>query len=137
MRGQRRRDTAPELALRRALHRRGLRYRLHQRPLPGLRRTADIVFRAATTVVDVRGCYWHGCELHRSRPTANGAWWADKLARNVARDRDTEARLRDAGWEVVVVWEHDDPEVMAWIVESTVLMRLRLGPPSAWGDADW
>ena len=102
------RDTGPELALRRGLHQRGLRYRLHQRLLPGTRRTADIVFPGPRVVVDVRGCFWHGCPDHGKIPQANRDWWTNKIETNRARDADTDARLRQAGWKVVVVWEHEN-----------------------------
>lgn len=73
-----RRDTGPELVLRRALHAAGLRYRVGY-PVPGLpRRTIDIAFTRAKVAVFVDGCFWHGCEQHRTVPTANGAWWAEK-----------------------------------------------------------
>ncbi len=110
---QRSYDTTPELALRRALHRRGLRYRVHRRPVDALRRTADVVFPAARIAVELRGCFWHACPQHGTVPHANHDWWADKLARNKARDLETEQIWRAAGWEVVVVWEHDDPDVVA------------------------
>lgn len=107
MQRQGRRDTAPELALRRELWRRGLRYRVDVAPLAGMRRRADIVFTRARVAVFVDGCYWHGCPLHASTPKANREWWVAKLAANVARDRDTEARLSALGWHVVRVWEHE------------------------------
>lgn len=103
------RDTAPEIRLRRTLHAQGLRYRVHVRPLPELRRTADIVFRRAKVAVFVDGCFWHSCPEHGTAPTANDAWWAAKLAKNVERDVDTDSRLAAAGWTVVRVWEHEDP----------------------------
>lgn len=109
MRAQRRRDTAPELALRRELHRLGLRYRLHQRLLPDRRRTADIVFPGPRVVVDVRGCFWHACPKHAQVPASNKSWWREKLERNRSRDADTVDRLLAAGWQPVVVWEHEDP----------------------------
>jgi DNA mismatch endonuclease (patch repair protein) len=110
---QRSYDTTPELALRRALHRRGLRYRVHRRPVDTLRRTADVVFPAARVAVELRGCFWHACPQHGTVPHANHDWWAEKLAGNKARDRETEQAWRAAGWEVVVVWEHEDPDVVA------------------------
>src|SRR4051812_35470940 len=79
MQRQRRSDTAPELALRSELHRRGLRYRIHVRPLLDLRRKCDIVFRPAKVAVEVRGCFWHGCPEHGTMPKANSDWWRDKL----------------------------------------------------------
>jgi DNA mismatch endonuclease, patch repair protein len=121
---QRERDTQPELLLRRALHRRGLRYRLHRRPLSHLRRTVDIVFPASKVAVDVRGCFWHVCPEHCSFPQSNAAWWAEKLTRNVERDRETETALQSAGWFVIVIWEHEDPELAAERVEASVRSRV-------------
>lgn len=125
---QRRRDTAPELLLRRELHRRGLRFRVDH-PLPGLpRRRADVVFTRVQVAVFVDGCFWHMCPLHRTMPQSNGAWWAQKLARNVARDKDTDERLREAGWEVVRVWEHEDPFEAADRVVALVTARRSIRP---------
>jgi DNA mismatch endonuclease (patch repair protein) len=109
MQKQRERNTGPEVALRRELHRRGLRYRLHRRVLPDVRRELDIVFGPARVAVEVRGCFWHACPQHATYPRANAEWWAEKLAKNVSRDEDTERRLREAGWKLVVVWEHEQP----------------------------
>ena len=103
----RRTDTGPELRLRRALHGLGLRYRVDHPPLPGLRRRADIVFSKRQLAVFVDGCFWHCCPDHGSRPKTNAAWWAAKLDGNVARDRETDERLRAAGWTVLRVWEHE------------------------------
>lgn len=100
----RKRDTAPELRVRRALHARGLRYRLHVSALPG---TPDIVFGNGKVVVLIHGCFWHqheGCSLAR-RPKGNSGYWEPKLARNVARDRAIKEKLAVAGWTVVTVWE--------------------------------
>jgi DNA mismatch endonuclease (patch repair protein) len=107
MRRQRNRDTSPEIELRRELHRRGLRFRLHRRPLLELRREADIVFGPAKVAVFVMGCFWHGCPDHGTWPKANAEWWRQKLERNQARDAETMARLRAAGWLPVVIWEHE------------------------------
>ena len=117
---QRSHDTSPERALRSLLHRRGLRYRLHRRPIAGLRRQADLVFAGARVAVFVDGCFWHCCPEHATSPKANGAWWAAKLARNVERDRDTDRRLAEAGWTVVRVWEHEDPAAAADRVAALV-----------------
>lgn len=106
MRRQRRRDTAPEVALRSALHRAGLRFRVDY-TLTGLRRRADLAFPTERVAVFVDGCFWHGCPEHGTAPKANAAWWRDKIAANVARDRDTVTRLGEAGWLVVRVWEHE------------------------------
>jgi DNA mismatch endonuclease (patch repair protein) len=114
MSGQRRRDTAPELALRRELYRLGRRYRVQVAPLPGLRRTADIVFLGRRVAVFVDGCFWHGCPEHGRRQHAVNAWyWPEKIARNQRRDHETSRILIDAGWTVVRVWEHEDTSAAA------------------------
>lgn len=119
----RRRDTAPEILVRSALHRRGLRFRI-ERPLDfDRRRRADIVFPRARVVVFVDGCFWHRCPEHATFPRANAAFWADKLQRNVDRDRDTDARLTAAGWTVIRVWEHEDPEQAADRIAAAVAER--------------
>ncbi|WP_374199149.1 DNA mismatch endonuclease Vsr [Actinotalea ferrariae] len=123
MKTQRSRDTKPEVALRRELRRLGLGYRLQVRPLPNLRARLDIVFIGAKVAVDVRGCFWHSCREHGTRPRANAERWADKLARNVERDRTTEGALTSAGWMVIVIWEHDDPVVSAARIALEVRSR--------------
>jgi DNA mismatch endonuclease, patch repair protein len=120
---QSRRDTQPELLLRRELHRRGLRFRVSRRPLAGLRSEADIVFGPARVVVYVDGCFWHSCPQHATLPAANADWWKTKLDRNRARDRATDAALLDAGWAVVRVWEHEHPAAAADRVEAVVAVR--------------
>ncbi|MDV7355399.1 very short patch repair endonuclease [Rhodococcus oxybenzonivorans] len=109
MRAQRRRDTAPELGLRRELHRRGVRYFVDRAPMKGIRRRADLVFPRRKVAVYVDGCFWHSCPKHATFPKNNAQWWADKLAGNVTRDRDTDARLIESGWTVVRIWEHENP----------------------------
>jgi DNA mismatch endonuclease, patch repair protein len=108
MQGNRSRDTRPEIALRRLLFARGLRYRVCARPLPQVRRTADLVFRSAKVAIDVRGCFWHGCPEHYKAPATNPEYWAEKLRINISRDNDTRNLLNEAGWLLVEVWEHDD-----------------------------
>lgn len=114
------RDTAPELALRSAVHRLGLRYRVNRRPVPGIRRTADLVFGPSRVAVFLDGCFWHRCPEHYTAPRANGAFWAAKVERNVERDRETDRLLRDAGWLVLRVWEHDDPAAAAARIREAV-----------------
>lgn len=123
MRNTRSRDTPPELALRRVLHAAGFRYRVDARPLKDLNRRADLVFGPAKVAVFVDGCFWHACPEHGSAPKANSEWWAEKLRRNVERDRDTDSRLRDAGWVVLRFWEHDSPAEAASIVARAVTRR--------------
>ncbi|MGW4240875.1 very short patch repair endonuclease [Nocardia sp. NPDC004722] len=113
---QRRVGTKPEIALRRELHRQGKRFFVDRAPLPGLRRRADLVFPRRKVAVYVDGCFWHSCPEHATRPKNNARWWAEKLAGNVARDRDTDSRLAAAGWTVVRVWEHESPESAAELV---------------------
>ena len=112
--------TSPEIAVRRRLHSRGLRYRVNYRPEPSLRRSADIVFTRAKVAVFIDGCFWHSCPEHGTAPTANREWWASKLAANAVRDKDTDALLIAAGWTVIRCWEHEDPEVIAGAIERAV-----------------
>ncbi|MFZ2176272.1 MAG: very short patch repair endonuclease [Rhodococcus sp. (in: high G+C Gram-positive bacteria)] len=126
MSAQRRRDTEPELALRRELHRRGVRYFVDRAPMKGIRRRADLVFPRRKVAVYVDGCFWHSCPQHATFPKNNAQWWADKLAGNVTRDRDTDTRLAEAGWTVVRIWEHENPAVAADRVQEA-LQQMR--PP--------
>lgn len=115
-----RRDTAAEVALRSALHRLGLRFRVDQPPIPRIRRRADIVFRKAKVAVFVDGCFWHGCPDHGTWPRANASFWRDKIETNRRRDVNTDRLLREAGWQVLRFWEHDDVELAARVVERNV-----------------
>lgn len=123
MKATRQRDTGAEIALRSELHARGLRYRVHRRIVPGVRREADVVFGPTKVAVFVDGCFWHCCPIHGSMPRANARWWREKLEKNERRDRDTDRRLQRAGWKVVRVWEHDDPRKAADRVRRAVLSR--------------
>lgn len=120
-----RRDTKPEIALRQALHHRGLRFRVQVRVPGNRRRTIDIAFTRARLAVYVDGCFWHGCPAHHTLPRSNSEWWRWKVALNKARDADTDAELRAAGWEVLRLWEHEDPEDAAATVEGAYRSRLR------------
>lgn len=104
---QKSRDTRIEVALRRALHAAGLRYRVHRRPVKGVRREADIVFGPARVAVFVDGCFWHGCPEHATWPRRNADFWRVKIEGNRARDQNTDLRLAEAGWLSVRVWEHE------------------------------
>lgn len=118
-----RRDTGAELALRRALHGRGLRFRVDRAVLADRRRRVDIVFGPARVAVFVDGCFWHGCPEHATHPRSNSEFWRSKVETNQARDRDTDQRLRDDGWLVVRVWEHEEPETAADRIELLVIER--------------
>lgn len=123
MQAIRNRDTGPERLIRRLVHAHGLRYRVCARPLPELRRTADMVFRPAKVAVFIDGCYWHGCPEHYKAPRVNPGYWSDKVARNIARDRDTDQRLTAAGWVVLRFWEHEPTEDCVRKIVTTVQSR--------------
>lgn len=123
-----RRDTLPERALRSELHRRGFRFRVDRVPLPGLRSRADLVFGPAQVAVYVDGCFWHSCPEHATKPKANAEWWEQKLKRNQERDAETNHVLRENGWEVVRIWEHENPVAAADRVEMVVRERLNSNP---------
>lgn len=123
MQGNRGRDTKPEMALRRMLHARGLRFFVNRRPLPGLRRTADLLFPRARVAVFVDGCFWHGCPEHHTVARTNADYWTEKIRRNRERDADTDAMLRSEGWMVVRLWEHQEAIEAANQVEAAVKTR--------------
>ncbi|TXC66171.1 DNA mismatch endonuclease Vsr [Piscinibacter aquaticus] len=97
------RDTRPEMLVRQGLHARGLRYRLHDRKLPG---RPDLVFPRHGAVLFVHGCFWHahGCALSKL-PATRQDFWKQKLEGNAARDRRAIDALQAAGWRVLVIWE--------------------------------
>ena len=106
MQSNRGRDTSPELAVRRILHSRGLRYRVNYRPESELRRTGDIVFTKRKIAVFIDGCFWHGCPEHYQRPASNQEYWDAKVAANRERDASTTELLANRGWTVLRCWEH-------------------------------
>ncbi|MDR0416543.1 MAG: very short patch repair endonuclease [Propionibacteriaceae bacterium] len=120
MLANRSRDTQPELAVRRLLHRHGLRYRVCHRPLPRLRATADIVFTRQRVAVFIDGCFWHACQDHFRAPAANADYWRAKIDRNRARDEAVNQTLGEAGWTVLRFWSHEPPEAVAAQVEAAV-----------------
>ena len=123
MRANKGRDTRPELAVRSAVHALGLRYRIGVRPIPGIRRTADLVFPGAKVAVFVDGCFWHGCPEHHRPARRNPEFWRAKIEGNVARDADTDAQLKQAGWQVIRVWEHESPATAATAIQMLVRER--------------
>jgi len=113
MKGNRRRDTKPELAVRRLLHSQGLRYRVDY-PLPfDKKRSADILFTKKKIAVFIDGCFWHGCPTHFSPPGTNRAFWVAKIEGNRKRDARTNQELVQHGWVVLRYWTHDDPRDIA------------------------
>jgi len=123
MRGNRGTDTQPERLLRSALHRLGLRFRKHQRPIPTLRCSADAVFRVELVAVFVDGCFWHCCPLHGHQPHAHSDYWSTKLERNRVRDRRNDSLLHKAGWLSIRVWEHEPPDLAAARIAEIVRRR--------------
>ncbi|MFC4588736.1 very short patch repair endonuclease [Sphaerisporangium corydalis] len=117
------RDTKPELSLRRTVHALGLRYRVGARPLPKVRRTADLLFPRAKVAVFLDGCFWHGCPVHHSVAVTNAAYWAEKVRRNRERDAETDRLLTEEGWLVIRVWEHESPVEAALRVKREVTSR--------------
>jgi DNA mismatch endonuclease (patch repair protein) len=121
MQANRSRDTEPELAVRRRLHGRGLRYRVSIAPVPELRRRADIVFTKARVAIFIDGCFWHGCPEHgRETFNRNTEYWPTKIATNVARDQDTNALLHEAGWTVLRFWEHQEADAVTQAIIEVV-----------------
>jgi DNA mismatch endonuclease, patch repair protein len=107
MKANRSTDTRPEVRLRSALHRLGLRFRKDFRvQLPERSVRVDIAFTRQRLACFLDGCYWHACPEHGHAPKVNTQYWGPKLARNVERDRKVTAALQSAGWTVLRIWEH-------------------------------
>jgi len=94
--------TQPEIALRKALWTKGLRYRLHYGP-----EKVDIAFPSKKLAIFVDGCFWHSCPIHGHKPKTNKAYWLPKLKKNRLRDNAATKRLNGDGWKVIRIWEHD------------------------------
>ena len=124
MQTQRVRDTEPEIQLRRELFRMGLRFRKEVSIVPGTRRRVDIAFMRPRVAVFVDGCFWHGCPEHGAvPPKTNSDFWSRKIALNRQRDADSDMRLRESGWSVIRVWEHDDLHEKAIHIADVVRQR--------------
>lgn len=122
MRGNRKRDTRPEMRLRSALHRHGLRFRVHRQVVAGsITVRPDVVFGPARTAVFVDGCFWHACPDHGTSPRSNSWYWTPKLERNKRRDQLVDEALDIAGWSVVRIWEHEE------LVEAVTRVMVALG----------
>jgi len=109
----RQKNTSAEAALRRELHARGIRYRVHVPVLTKPHRVADVAFSGLRVAVFVDGCFWHGCPAHATWPKQNAEFWRAKIETNMARDRDTDERLCAQGWKVIRVWAHEEPKIAA------------------------
>jgi DNA mismatch endonuclease (patch repair protein) len=118
----RRRDTSPELALRRALHAHGTRFRVDFR-IPGVGKV-DIAFTRRRLAIFVDGCFWHCCPEHGVRPKSNMEFWREKLDGNRARDTKQVTALKSKGWSVIRVWEHE-VETNLLSVTGTILEALK------------
>lgn len=117
----RRADTKPEIQLRSALHRRGLRFRKDLLVRAGTVKVhPDVVFTRSRIAVFVDGCFWHGCPLHQHIPKTNTSYWIPKLQTNVERDRRIDSGLTTGGWQVLRFWEHDDMEAAARTIDRIV-----------------
>ena len=119
-------DNPLERQLRSALHRRGIRFRTHYRLATLPRRSIDIALVAAKIAVFVDGCFWHGCPLHRTTPKANRRWWLEKIDANKIRDTETNKLLRNVGWKVLRIWEHERVETAADRVLRARTARLQI-----------
>jgi len=114
-------NTSPEMAVRRALHAAGFRYRVHRDDLPG---KPDLVFTKNKIAVFVHGCFWHGHRCDRFRmPSSNQEYWTRKIQRNVERDARTAQVLAEMGWERIVIWECQIQQGL-----EELLDRLRTSP---------
>jgi DNA mismatch endonuclease (patch repair protein) len=120
MRGNRKKDTKPEVRLRSALHALGMRFRkdFAIRPDSGRGIRVDVAFPKQRLAVFVDGCFWHSCPQHGTMPSSNVGYWLPKLRRNVDRDHETDTRLTGAGWQVVRVWEHEPVAAAAGAIRS-------------------
>lgn len=116
-------DTGPELKLRSLVHKAGLRYAIDVRPEHEINRRADMVFRSAKVAVFVNGCFWHGCPKHYVLPKTNRRFWSEKVNRNRQRDRETKRLLRQRGWKVLTLWEHQDFSLPAAKIAREVRFR--------------
>jgi DNA mismatch endonuclease (patch repair protein) len=129
MSGIRGKNTLPEMLVRRFLHGQGLRYRLHDRGLPG---APDLVLRRHGVVIFVHGCYWHrheGCK-YATTPVSNVEFWETKFAGNIRRDRIAVAKLQKASWRVIVLWECGLRRTEAGVALGWLPNAIRYGRPS-------
>lgn len=118
----RQKGTDAEIALRRELYGRSLRYRVDYTVLKKPRRVADVAFPGLNIAIFIDGCFWHGCPQHATWPKQNARFWQQKIEANRLRDIDTNSRLKDIGWTVLRFWEHESPINAADAIVQTVAM---------------
>jgi DNA mismatch endonuclease (patch repair protein) len=121
MKKVRRENTGAESAIRSELYKLDLRYRVHAKVLESERFKPDIVFKKARVAVFIDGCFWHACPLHASWPKINCDWWQKKILANVDRDRRIDKKLKDAGWIVIRIWEHENPKIASKRIAKAVI----------------
>lgn len=109
-------DTSPELILRKALWKRGCRYRIHY-GLPG---TPDIVFIGKKVAVFIDGCFWHKCPKCYVEPKSNKNYWLSKIKKNVGKDKKNNKTLEEMGWKVIRLWEHEVKKDLNKSVEKII-----------------
>lgn len=124
MKAVRQRNNANEREIRSNLHRIGLRFRIHAKPIAEMNRTADVLFPAAKVAVFIHGCFWHGCPKHGTWPKRNAGWWRDKIQANQVRDKHTVRVLKRAGWIPITVWEHESPQAASNRISRSVMAQL-------------
>lgn len=110
MRRVRQKKTAPEMLVRRLLHKMNVRYRVDSPVESSLGARPDISIKKLKLAVYIDGCFWHACPIHASWPKSNPEWWREKIEGNVLRDRRHTAELESCGWTVMRFWEHEKPE---------------------------
>ena len=103
--------TKPELLLASELHRRRFKVILNDVMLPG---RPDLVLPNQKIAIFVHGCFWHGCPKHGTTPKHNRKWWKAKIESNKKRDRRNARKLRQLGWSVYQIWEHENPQTALW-----------------------
>jgi len=123
MRQIRRENTSPELAIRSQIHKLGLRFLVHTRPITQSLAKPDIVFKKSRVAVYVDGCFWHACPNHATWPKTNRTWWKKKILGNIERDRRHDAELSAEGWTIVWIWEHEKPEIAAALICALIHHR--------------
>jgi len=120
-------DTKPEIIVRKYLHSKGLRFRLHDKSLPG---RPDIVLKKYNTVIFIHGCFWHGhknCKYFVI-PKTRTEWWLEKINRNIANDNANYSKLKESGWNIITIWECELKPKTKEITLKNLITKLSNGP---------